>query len=73
MSSQAHTQKISCDGFVMMMDNYTYFGDNFTIYTNTASLCCTYDLNIALYVNYTSVKKKINGNARNDQHGSKDK
>lgn len=28
-----HTQKnISCDGFVMMMDdNYTYFGDHFTI------------------------------------------
>ena len=30
-----------------------YCGDNFTIYTNNKSLCCTPKTNIVLYVNYT--------------------
>ena len=30
---------------------------NFTIYTNTESLCCKPEINIILYVNYISIKK----------------
>lgn len=35
--------------------NYTYYGDNFIMYTNIKSLCCTPEANI-IYINYTSRK-----------------
>lgn len=42
----------------MMVDvNETYCGYP-TICTNTKSLCCIPEMNIMLYLNYTSLKKK---------------
>ena len=44
-----------------------YCGFHFTAYTNTESLCCTFETNTMLYVNYSSIKifliikKKKNG------------
>ena len=38
--------------------NQTYCGDNFTIYTNIASLHCTPETNIILHVNYELIFKK---------------
>ena len=38
--------------------NYTYCGDHFAIHTNSKSLFCTPEINIVLYVDYTSLKKK---------------
>ena len=38
--------------------NKTYCGD-FTIYTHMEPLCCTPETNTILYVNYTSIKKKM--------------
>ena len=35
----------------------TYCGDYFTMYTNVKSLDSTPEINIILYVNYTSIKK----------------
>ena len=38
--------------------NQTYRGDHFTMYTNIESLCFTLEINIMLYVNYTSIEKE---------------
>ena len=41
-----------------MMDvNQICCSVNFTIYTNTESLCCIPEINIILHVNYISIKK----------------
>ena len=37
----------------------TYCGDHRTIYTNIGSLCYTSETNMVLYVNHTSIRKKI--------------
>lgn len=43
----------------MVIDvNYTY-SDYFVMYTNIKPLCCTPESNIILFVNYTSIKKKL--------------
>lgn len=36
--------------------NYTYRGDNFAMYVNVKSLCCTLESNTS-YVNFTSTEK----------------
>lgn len=47
----------------MVMDvNQTYYGDHFVICTNIESLSCTPETNVMVYVNYTSVVKKIKRN-----------
>ena len=38
-----------------MDDNYTYCGDQFIMYINVESLCCAYETNRILYVNYSSI------------------
>ena len=38
--------------------NENYHGDHFAVYTNIKLLCYTPEINIMLYVNYTSVFKK---------------
>ena len=41
----------------MVIDtNQTHCDDNFAIYTDIESLCCTPETNIMLNVNYTSIK-----------------
>ena len=40
----------------MVIDGYyTYPGDEFVMYINVKSLCCTSETNIILYVNYISI------------------
>lgn len=44
----------------MMTDgNQIYGGDNFVMYKNIKSLCCTLEINIILYISYTSIKKEL--------------
>ena len=43
----------------MVIDiNQTYCSDSILRYTNIESLCCTTEIAIMLYVDYTSIKKK---------------
>ena len=37
--------------------NYTYWGDNFAMYTHIKSICCTPETNTVLYVDYTLIRK----------------
>ena len=39
-------------------ESQTYYGDQFTIYTNIKSLCCTPETNTMLCTNQTSTTKK---------------
>ena len=41
-----------------MYDNQTYYDDNYTVYTNTESLCFTPETNAMLYVNCILIKIK---------------
>ena len=41
-----------------LTDSYQTYRDQFIMYINAKSLCCTPEINIILYVNYTSIKKK---------------
>ena len=41
----------------MVTDGYQTYSDQFVMYINVESLCCTPETNIILYVNYTSIKK----------------
>lgn len=45
----------------MTESGWTYYGDNFTVYTNVKSLCCTLVTNIILFVDYT-LKMKLHVN-----------
>ena len=36
--------------------NQTQSGDHFVMYKNIKSLCCTFEMNIIFYANYTSTK-----------------
>lgn len=44
--------------------NNTYY-DHFAIFKSIESLCCTTDINIISYFNYTSIKKNVNGDIEN--------
>ena len=50
--------------------NQAYYGDNFPMYTNIESLCCTPENNM-LYVNYISTKN--NRQERKKEKGKKGK
>ena len=39
--------------------NYTYSADHFAVYTNIKSLCCMPETSVMLYINYTSIKRKM--------------
>ena len=39
--------------------NYTYCGDQFTLYTNVKSSCCTPETSARFYLNYTSIKSDL--------------
>ena len=39
--------------------DYAYCGKQWVIYRIVESICCTSETNIALYVNYNSIKIKI--------------
>ena len=39
----------------------TYPGDQFIVYINIKSACCTLATNIILYINYTSIKSNNKG------------
>ena len=43
----------------MVRDGNWTCADQFTMYVNVESLCCTPETNIILYVYYTSIKNKI--------------
>lgn len=40
-----------------MDDNQNYCNDRFVVYTNIKYVCCISEIDIRLYVNYTSIKK----------------
>ena len=44
----------------MFYGDYTYHGEHWVMYRTVESICCTDEINIALCINYTSIKKEEN-------------